>query len=146
MFNILVVHGPNLNLLGERQPDVYGVLTLADIDNSIKSLAGQLGLQVKCFQSNYEGRLIDFLHDNRKWAHGLVINPGALTHYSYALRDAIAAIDLPAVEVHLSNIYEREAFRHKSVTREVCIAQKLGRGLNSYLEGIRELVDYLEKE
>ncbi|MBN1997789.1 type II 3-dehydroquinate dehydratase [candidate division KSB1 bacterium] len=145
MYNILVVHGPNLNLLGEREPDVYGVLTLADIDKRIKLLATELNAQVKCYQSNHEGQIIDFLHDNRKWSHGLVINPGALTHYSYALRDAIAAIHIPAVEIHLSNIYEREAFRQHSVTLEVCIGQKYGRGLESYLDGLRLLVEHMSE-
>lgn len=145
MLNILIVHGPNLNLLGEREPEIYGAASLEELNREIAERARQLGVEVEFFQSNHEGALIDFLHARRKEAHGVVINPGALTHYSYALRDAIAAVRLPTVEVHLSDIHSREPFRRISVTREVCIAQISGKGKESYLEGLQFLVDYLRK-
>lgn len=142
---LLIVHGPNLNLLGEREPEIYGQLTLAAVNQAIAALADELRVEVKFFQSNHEGAIIDFLHAQRTWADGLVINPGALTHYSYALRDAIAGVQLPAVEVHLSDIYQREPFRRISVIREVCIDQISGHGLNSYLEGLQRLVNHLQE-
>lgn len=143
MINLLVVHGPNLNLLGEREPEIYGRLTLAEIDKHIKALAAELKIHVDIFQSNHEGDLIDFLHRNRDHGDGLVINAGAFTHYSYALRDAIAAVRLPAVEVHLSDISKREPFRRVSVIKDVCIEQISGKGLDGYLQGIRFLVTKL---
>ena len=146
MLNILVVHGPNLNLLGDREPEVYGSMTLQDVDERIATKASELDIAPKFFQSNHEGVIIDFLHENRKTADGLVINPGALTHYSYALRDAIAGIQVPAVEVHLSDIYNREPFRRVSVTKEVCLDQVSGKGVDSYLEGLKILADYIRKD
>lgn len=143
MLNILVVHGANLNLLGEREPDIYGSTTLADVNRQISQLAQELNVSVEFYQSNHEGAIIDFLHERRKTADGLVINPGAFTHYSYALRDAISGIQLPAVEVHLSDIYAREKFRRTSVTRDVCLAQVTGKGVGSYLEGLEMLVNHL---
>ncbi|HDQ44295.1 MAG TPA: type II 3-dehydroquinate dehydratase [bacterium] len=142
---ILVVHGPNLNLLGEREPDVYGELTLEVLNKQIRDYATSRNLDVVFFQSNHEGAVIDFLHENRKKADGLVINPGALTHYSYALRDAIAGIRIPAVEVHLSDIHAREAFRKISVIREVCIGQIGGLGTDSYLRGIDRLLSFFSE-
>lgn len=139
--NIAVVHGPNLNLLGERNPEQYGTQTLHTLNDRIREYAGQNHF-IKTFQSNHEGELIDFLHDHRQWADGIVINPGALTHYSYALRDAIEAIELPCVEAHLSDIESREDFRKISVTRDVCIARIKGKGLQSYLEAIDVLTNY----
>jgi 3-dehydroquinate dehydratase-2 len=138
--NVLVLHGPNLNLLGEREPQVYGKTTLAEIDRSVREEAAALGVSVRCFQRNGEGELLDLLHSRRNWADGLLINPGAYTHYSYALRDAIAAVALPAIEVHLSDIRKRETFRRKSVVRAVCVGRVMGKGPAGYAEALRLLV------
>jgi 3-dehydroquinate dehydratase-2 len=142
--NVLVVHGPNLNLLGEREPEIYGSHTLDELNARISEHAGAQGVTVKFFQSNHEGALIDVIHEERRWADGIVINPGALTHYSYALRDAIAAVGLPAVEVHLSEIHHREPFRRRSVIAPVCIAQITGKGLQSYIKGIERLLSQVK--
>ncbi len=139
--HILVVHGPNLNLLGIREPDVYGKMTLNELNTEIKQYAKKKAITVRFFQSNHEGALIDCIHENRIWAHGIVLNPGALTHYSYALRDAIAAVGIPTVEVHLSDIHKREDFRKLSVIQPVCIKQISGLGKESYFQGIDALVD-----
>jgi 3-dehydroquinate dehydratase II len=143
MKKILVMHGPNLNLLGEREPEIYGRVTLVRLDEMIAEWAQELQLAVKCFQSNHEGVLIDFIHDHRHWADGVVINPGALTHYSYALRDALAGVHLPTVEVHLSDIHQREPFRKISVIKEICLTQICGKGVHSYQEGLRTLARHL---
>jgi len=142
MSKVAVVHGPNLNLLGTRETHIYGNMTLAKIDQFLVEAAGP-DHELRAFQSNHEGALIDFIHDISQWADGMVINPGAFTHYSYALRDAISGVKLPAVEVHLSNIHSREAFRHTSVTAPVCIGQISGFGWRSYLLGLRGLLDFL---
>jgi 3-dehydroquinate dehydratase-2 len=130
---VLVIHGPNLNLLGERERDVYGSESLQEIDEKIKKRASELGVNVEIFQSNHEGEIIEKIHEARKNFKFLIINPGAFTHYSYALRDAIKASSLPCVEVHLSNIYAREDFRKESVIAPVAIGQISGFGSLSYL-------------
>lgn len=138
---ILVLHGPNLNLLGTREPGVYGSLTMEDINTRLIELGKALEAEVTCQQSNHEGVLIDALHDARTWAAGVVFNPGAYTHTSVALRDAVAAIGIPVVEVHLSNVYAREEFRHKSLLSAVCKGKVSGFGWMSYALGLRALVE-----
>ncbi|MCG3121130.1 MAG: 3-dehydroquinate dehydratase [bacterium] len=146
MRKILFIHGPNLNLLGEREPEIYGHLTLAQLNEQIAAFAQKCQVEPAFFQSNHEGQIIDFMQSHRREALGMVINAGALTHYSYALRDAISAINLPAVEVHLSDIHRREAFRHVSVIREVCLAQISGLGVESYLRGLEVVLGFLGRE
>jgi 3-dehydroquinate dehydratase II len=143
--HILVLHGPNLNLLGLREPAVYGSQTLADVDAALERLADELGVEVACRQSNLEGDLIDWLHEARERFDGVVINPGGYTHTSVALRDAIAAIEKPCVEVHLSNVHGRESFRHTSLTAGVCVGAVMGFGVDSYLLGLRALTSRLLK-
>ena len=139
MQRILVINGPNLNLLGTRDPGTYGSGTLDDLVASCRSWGEDLGLEIRSFQSNHEGAIIDGLHDARDAFDGVVINPGAYAHTSYAIRDAIDAIDIPVVEVHISNIEEREAWRHVSVTAPACVGAIYGRGVEGYRWGIRKL-------
>ncbi len=136
---ILVLHGPNLNLLGEREPEVYGTTTLAELNRLIRAEAKRLKLTVRIVQANGEGALIDFLHKNRRWAQAVVINPAAYTHYSYALHDAVAGVNLPAVEVHLTDLRKRETWRRRSVVAPACRKQIMGKGAGSYLEALRYL-------
>jgi 3-dehydroquinate dehydratase II len=140
MANILVLHGPNLNLLGTREPDVYGKTALAEIDAALVALGHARSAELRCFQSNHEGGLIDRIHEARGWANGLIVNAGGLTHTSVALRDAIVAVSLPAVEVHLSNIFAREEFRQRSLLSGVCVAIVSGFGADSYRLGLEGLL------
>jgi 3-dehydroquinate dehydratase-2 len=137
--NILLLNGPNLNLLGEREPEIYGSTTLPQLEQLVQKRAKELGHTVQAFQSNHEGALIDELHQSRRWAHGVIFNPGAFTHTSYALRDAIVGCKLRVVEVHLSDITKREPWRRVSVLEEVCAHRVMGKGTAGYLEALEWL-------
>jgi 3-dehydroquinate dehydratase II len=138
---ILVLHGPNLNLLGAREPDIYGSMMLGDINTKLIELGKEFDADLKCLQSNHEGALIDALQDARTWADGVVFNPGGYTHSSIALRDAVIASGIPVVEVHLSNVYAREEFRKSSMISAVCVGKIVGFGWRSYELGLRALID-----
>lgn len=142
---ILILHGPNLNLLGTREPEVYGSMTLDNINDKLSDLGRELGAEIQCIQSNHEGVLIDALHEARTSMDGVVFNPGGYTHTSIALRDAISAIQIPVIEVHLSNVYAREEFRHVSMISAVCKGKIVGLGWRSYTLGLRALVDLLKE-
>lgn len=143
--SILVLHGPNLNLLGQREPNIYGTLTLDDINILLESDAKKLGVVISFLQSNHEGVLIDAIHNAVNTHQGIMINAGAYTHTSIAIRDALAGVAIPTVEVHLSNIYKRESFRHHSYISEVAIAQISGFGVDSYRLGLQGLLSYLHQ-
>ncbi len=145
-FKILLIHGPNLNLLGKREPGIYGTSELDEINERMKRLAEENGAELRPFQSNSEGALIDAIHDAGSWADGIVINPGAYGHYSYAIRDALSAVHLPAIEVHISNVFAREEFRYKSVIAPVVIGCITGLGWRSYACGIQSLIGILQDQ
>jgi 3-dehydroquinate dehydratase-2 len=142
---ILLLNGPNLNLLGKRQPEIYGSLSLSDIEQQVRALADELGVEIDFRQSNSEAELIDWIHDSPSKFGALVINPAAYTHTSLALRDAISAVAIPTVEIHISNIHRREPFRHHSYIAEVAVGQIAGFGATSYLLGLRAAVELLQK-
>ena len=146
MTKILLLHGPNLNLLDTREPELYGSTTMADVNSRVTAAAAQRNVEVRTFQSNHEGALVDALHDARTWADGVIFNPGAYTHTSIALRDAIAGTGLAVVEVHLSNVHVREAFRHKSMLAPACVGQISGFGWRSYLLGLEAILGHLGVE
>ncbi len=142
---VLVLHGPNLNLLGTREPEVYGKATLAEIDARLATTAKELSAEIRCQQSNHEGALVDHVHDATRWASGILLNAAAYTHTSVALRDAIKGVGLPTVEVHLSNPLAREPFRHASLIAPVCVGSVSGFGADSYTLGLRALLGYLRR-
>ncbi|MBV9689934.1 MAG: type II 3-dehydroquinate dehydratase [Ktedonobacteraceae bacterium] len=145
MLTVLVLHGPNLNMLGTREPAVYGTMTLAQINERLQTRAKELNVCVDCFQSNYEGALIDYLQQHAEHISGVIINAGALTHYSIALRDALATSKVPAIEVHISNIYAREEFRHHSVLAAICRGHIVGFGWRGYIMALEALVELLQE-
>ena len=142
---ILLINGPNLNTLGQREPEIYGSVTLSEIEDRVRRAAADLGAEISAFQSNSEGEIIGFLQTEAADADGAIINPGALTHYSLALRDALTASDLPFVEVHISNIYAREEFRHHSVLADLAVGQVSGLGWRGYLAALEALVATLKE-
>ncbi|MCK4418572.1 type II 3-dehydroquinate dehydratase [Candidatus Aerophobetes bacterium] len=145
MKHILVINGPNLNLLGTREVDIYGKITLAKINEMVKEKARELNCQVRIKQSNSEGEIVSFISEARNWADALIINPAAYTHTSIAIRDAILAVGIPVIEVHLSNIYKRESFRQKSLIVGVCLGQITGFGPEGYILALEAVVNVLEE-
>ncbi len=146
MLKILLMHGSNLNLLGWREPGIYGTVGFDEINRRMKQVAEENNVELRVFQSNSEGALVDAIHDARNWANGIVINPGAYSHYSIAIRDALSAVKLPTIEVHLSNIHAREEFRHKLVLTPVCVGMICGLGWRSYLYGLEALIAILQEQ
>lgn len=145
-YKILVLNGPNLNLTGSREPSVYGAVTLDEINSAISEAAASLGIETVFFQSNHEGDLIDYIHSSQGNFDGIILNAGAFTHYSYAIRDAIASVDVPTVEVHMSNVAKREEFRHTSVIAPVCIGTIAGFGSFSYHLALAALIERFKKD
>ena len=144
---ILVIHGPNLNMLGKREPDVYGTMTIEDINRTLSATADRLGLAVEPFQSNHEGVIVDRIQEAVNKVNGLIINPGALTHYSISVRDALLLLDnTPVIEIHLSNIYKREPFRHKSMVADVAVGQISGFGAFGYTLALEAMADIINQK
>lgn len=143
---ILLINGPNLNTLGQREPEIYGTMTLADIEGRVAERAKALGAELRCFQSNHEGAIVDFLQQEAPAADGIIINGGALTHYGLSLRDALAGAGKPAIEVHISNIHGRERFRRRSITAEVCKGVIAGLGWRGYIAALEALVELVRAE
>ena len=141
---VLVIHGPNLNMLGKREPGIYGKTTLDEINRSLEKLGKRLGLAVEAFQSNHEGAIVDRIQDAAKTQKGLIINPAAYTHTSIAIRDALLLLDVPVIELHISNIYKREPFRHKSVISDVVTAQIAGFGVQGYAMALEALAKMIQ--
>lgn len=146
MKKVAVIHGPNLNMLGLREPEIYGTTNLEMVNNDIREKAEELNLNIEIMQSNHEGEIVDFLHQNYEDLAGVVINPGGLTHTSVVLRDALASVRLPVIEVHISNIHRREEFRKKSITAEAAVGQITGLGVYGYLLALEGLKDLFRKE
>jgi 3-dehydroquinate dehydratase-2 len=143
--NILVLHGPNLNLLGFREPEIYGKTSLDEINQELMRIGRERSVDVKCFQSNHEGQLVDWVHEYRLWADGIILNPGALTHYGLSLLDALLAVKKPVIEVHLSNIYAREEWRRTSVISQACKGIIAGFGKDGYFMALKELIHLLRR-
>lgn len=144
--NVLIIHGPNLNLLGRREPGIYGTNTLQQINDNLKELAKEMGVEIRVYQSNSEGEIVSFIGENADWADGIVINPAAYTHTSVAIRDALSAVSLPVVEVHLSNIFRREEFRHHSYISPIAVGIISGFGPESYYLALRALINVINKK